>query len=208
MLRKVIIIGAGEQGAVALSCLNYQEDLEFVGFLDDSVSSDKNSKVIGKVADYKNFKDHYFHVAIGSNSPRRKLFKLLKEGGCKFVNLIHPKAFVEPNVPIGENVFIGANAYVNVGSEIGDNTIINNGSIVEHDNIVGPNCHLAPGVVTGGGVKIGDFVFVGLNSTIRDHIKIGDNVFIGMGSVITKDIEEGLMVYNRLELVSLKNKNI
>ncbi|MDO8493068.1 MAG: NeuD/PglB/VioB family sugar acetyltransferase [bacterium] len=188
--KKVIIVGAGEQGAVALNCLAYHKDMEFAGFLDDSISSDKNSKVLGKVDDHINFKDHYFHVAIGKNPARKKLFDILRKGGCKFVSLIHPRALIEAGVSIGENVFVGANAYINIGSSIGDNTIINNGCIVEHDNIVGSHCHLTPGVVTGGGVVIEDGVFVGLNSTIRDHIKIGQNNFIKMGSIIIGDIED------------------
>jgi len=208
MLKRVVIIGAGDQGAVAESCLGRQKDLEFVGFLDDSSSCAGSRKIVGKVSDFGKFRDCYFHVAIGKNPPRRRIFELLKESKCNFINLAHPRAFVEDGVSLGENVFVGANAYVNVGSSIGDNTIINNGCVIEHDNLVGKHCHLTPGVVTGGGVKIGDSVFVGLRSVIRDHIELGEGSFIGMGSVVVKDVPAGVMVYNRLELITKDNKNI
>ena len=196
--KKIIIIGASEHGKIALNILYYQKNLEFAGFLDDNKMADK--EVIGKVFDWPKYAKYFFHLAIGDNSIREKFFKILNKGNCRFINLIHPKAFIEKDVVLGESVFAGANAYINIGSRIGSGTIINNGCNVDHHNIIGDFCHLAPGVITGGGVKIAAGVFVGLNSAIRDHIEIGENSFIGMGSVITKNIEKNLLVYNRLEM--------
>ena len=39
-----------------------------------------------------------------------------------------------------------------------------------------------------GSVKIGNNVFVGMNTTILKGVKIGDNVIIGAGSLVNKDI--------------------
>jgi acetyltransferase-like isoleucine patch superfamily enzyme len=39
-----------------------------------------------------------------------------------------------------------------------------------------------------GHVRIGDNVFIGMNSTILKGVEIGDNVVIGAGSVVTKSI--------------------
>lgn len=39
-----------------------------------------------------------------------------------------------------------------------------------------------------GKVKIGNNVFIGMNSTILKGVTIGDNVIIGAGSVVTKDV--------------------
>jgi len=203
--KRVIIVGAGEGGRVALNCLKYRKDLEFAGFLDDCLLAKKNNGVLGKVVDYKKFKDCLFHVAIGNNLFRQKIFDFLKKNNCNFISLIHPRACVENDVLVGENVFIGANVYINIGSKIGDNTTIYNGCIIEHDNSIGKHCYLAPGVVTGGGVRVDNSVFIGLNSAIRDHIKIGRGSFVGMGSIIVKDLGENLLIYNRLEFVIKKN---
>ncbi|MFA5317857.1 MAG: acetyltransferase [Patescibacteria group bacterium] len=203
--KNIIIIGAGENGEVALNCLlQYKKEWKFIGFLDDTFSKNKEQKIIGKVNDYKKYKNSYFYIAIGDNSARRKVFESLKKANCFFINLIHPKAFIEKNVCLGESVFVGANVYVNIKCAIGDNTIINNGCIIEHHNTIGQHCHLAPGVITGGGVKINNNVFIGLNSVIRDHVEIKNNVSIGMGSVITKDISSGLLVHNNLRIKSKK----
>jgi acetyltransferase-like isoleucine patch superfamily enzyme len=46
-------------------------------------------------------------------------------------------------------------------------------------------------VVISGGVTIGEFTFIGVNATFRDHIKVGARNVIGAGALIMKDTEEG-----------------
>jgi acetyltransferase-like isoleucine patch superfamily enzyme len=44
-------------------------------------------------------------------------------------------------------------------------------------------------VVVSGGVVVGDSCFLGVNSTLRDHVTIGARTVIGMGSLVTSDCE-------------------
>ena len=48
----------------------------------------------------------------------------------------------------------------------------------------------AAGVTTSGSCIIGDNVFFGTKSTIRDKIQIGNNSFIGIGAVVVKNVSE------------------
>lgn len=45
-----------------------------------------------------------------------------------------------------------------------------------------------------GKIKVGNNVFIGMNSVILKGVSIGDNVIIGAGSIITKDIESNSVV--------------
>ncbi len=45
-----------------------------------------------------------------------------------------------------------------------------------------------------GKIKIGNNVFIGLNSIIMPGVTIGNNVVIGAGSIVTKDISDGEVV--------------
>jgi acetyltransferase-like isoleucine patch superfamily enzyme len=55
--------------------------------------------------------------------------------------------------------------------------------------------------VISGGVNIGENCFVGVNSTIRDHINIADKCVIGAGSIIMKDTQEsGVYIAQNAEL--------
>ncbi|MFR4518891.1 MAG: acyltransferase [Fusobacterium sp.] len=49
------------------------------------------------------------------------------------------------------------------------------------------------GVILGasGRVKIGNNIFIGMNSIILRNVEIGDNVIIGVGSIVTKNCESG-----------------
>jgi len=69
--------------------------------------------------------------------------------------------------------------------------------------IFGDNVHIGPGVgiisanhdpknldrhLKAPPIKIGNNVWIGMNSVILPGVKIGDNVIIGAGSVVTKDL--------------------
>lgn len=182
--KKVILIGAGENGQVIANILKTQ--YQIIGFLDDA----KKENVIGKISDFVKYLDKaYFFIAIGNNAFRKKIFQQMKEKGAKFANAIHEKAHLETGVIMGKNVFIGARAYINIHTQIGDNVFINNGCIIEHDNLIKDHCNITPGVITGGKVEIGYASYIGLGACIIDHITIGDNVIIGAGAVVINNID-------------------
>jgi acetyltransferase EpsM len=195
-LKKIIIIGAGQQGKIAKRILSYNEKYSVLGFLDDAR---KGKDILGTVKNFRRWIDKSnkisFFVAIGDNKIRRQIYEKLSKQGVQFANAIHPSAHIESGVHLGNNVTIGAFSYINIGSKIGSNTIVNNGCIIEHDNIVGANCHIAPRVATAGGVKIKDGAFIGLGSTIRDRMLIGKNCLIGAGSNILSDTEPNSMYF-------------
>ena len=74
-------------------------------------------------------------------------------------------------VTIGNDVMCGANV------TIGDRN--------DHEDIY-PEWQPAP-------VKIGDKVWIGMNSIVMRGVTIGDNVIIGAGSIVTGDIPSGVI---------------
>jgi UDP-3-O-[3-hydroxymyristoyl] glucosamine N-acyltransferase len=138
---------------------------------------------------------------------------------------IHPNAHVGPFCVIGERVKIGANVVLQAGCSIGDDCIIEDNTIlyprvtIYQACTIGKNCTIHSGVIIGadgfgfvknksgwvrvpqvGGVKIGDRVEIGANTTIDrgaiedteigndvildNLIQIGHNVKIGDGTAI------------------------
>lgn len=141
--------------------------------------------------------------------------------GCE----IHPRSFIGPHCVIGERVKIGENVILQAGCFIGDDCEIESGTVfyphvtVYHGCKIGKDCVLHSGVVIGsdgfgfaksndrwlkvpqmGGVRIGDRVEIGANTTIDrgviedteigndvildNLIQIGHNVKIGEGTAI------------------------
>jgi carbonic anhydrase/acetyltransferase-like protein (isoleucine patch superfamily) len=52
------------------------------------------------------------------------------------------------------------------------------------------HCYLLILYHNGGSTRIGNYCWLGLNSTIKHKIKVGDNVIIGSGSSVIHDVED------------------
>lgn len=89
---------------------------------------------------------------------------------------------------IGKNVNIDFNGIDSLYPwliEIGNNIQFAPGvTILAHD----ASTQIPLGKAKIGKVKIGDCVFIGINSTVLCNTTIGDNVIIGAGSIVTSDI--------------------
>lgn len=191
MSKSVVIIGASGHGKVIADIIVNSGD-KVLGFLDDA--DDVQGKkiigfpVLGKIADYDNYRDCEFVIAIGNPYIREKIAIELP---VKWYTAIHPTAVISSlDVEIGEGTVIMANAVVNPSARIGKHCIINTGAIVEHDNILEDYVHLSPNVTLAGIVKVGKSTHIGAGSCTKQVLNIASDCIIGAGSVIVKDITE------------------
>lgn len=191
MSKSVVIIGASGHGKVIADIIVNSDD-KVLGFLDDA--DDVQGKkiigfpVLGKIADYDNYRDCEFVIAIGNPYIREKISNELP---VKWYTAIHPTAVISSlDVEIGEGTVIMANAVVNPSARIGKHCIINTGAIVEHDNILEDYVHLSPNVTLAGIVKVGKSTHIGAGSCTKQVLNIASDCVIGAGSVIVKDITE------------------
>lgn len=149
----------------------------------------RESEVIHKLKKYDYF------ACVGHNGIREKIHNQLSDLlGIDPVNAIHPSAVISGSVRMGNGVMIAANATLNPMVEIGDGVICNTSTSIDHECIIDDFCHIAPGAVLCGNVKVGRNTFIGANSVIRQGIVIGNNVTIGAGTVVVKDIPDGSTV--------------
>ena len=191
MSKSVVIIGASGHGKVIADIIVNSDD-KVLGFLDDA--DDVQGKkiigfpVLGKIADFDNYRDCEFVIAIGNPYIREKISNELP---VKWYTAIHPTAVISSlDVEIGEGTVIMANAVVNPSARIGKHCIINTGAIVEHDNILEDYVHLSPNVTLAGIVKVGKSTHIGAGSCTKQVLNIASDCIIGAGSVIVKDITE------------------
>lgn len=118
---------------------------------------------------------------------RRIVFEKFKSMGFDFQILIHPNAWVAPDVKLASGVQIMAGAIVQPGCEIGENSVINTGAQVDHDCSISHNVHIAPGAVLCGGVSVGNNAFVGARAVVVQNVQIEEAAFIPACSLITKN---------------------
>lgn len=211
--KTVVIIGARLDGhaGVVLDALEAIGTYVVKGFIDNTpeLAGKKVSgiPVLGTTDDLATMPipADCVHIAIGDNVARGGLFKTLKKRGITVETVIHPSAQVSANATVGQGCFVAARAVVNNGAQVGDASIINTGSIVEHDNRIGFAVHLAPGTNTAGRVRIDDYAFVGVGSTILPDIHIGSGALIGAGSTVVKDVTDKTTVVGYAARKHVKN---
>lgn len=136
-------------------------------------------------------KDIYFFVALGYskvNEIRKQKYELIKELGYQLASFISPKANILSKSKIGENVFILEDNTVQPFVHIGNNVTLWSGNHIGHHSFISDHCFISSQVVVSGRVLVEEQCFLGVNSTIRDHLKIGKRSVIGAGSLILSDV--------------------
>jgi UDP-3-O-[3-hydroxymyristoyl] glucosamine N-acyltransferase len=95
---------------------------------------------------------------------------------------------LDKNCIIGKGSVICAGVIVTTNIKIGEFSHLNLNTTIGHDTITGSYFTTAPGVNVSGNCIIGDNVYCGTNSAIREKVKICDNVVLGLNAGVVKDI--------------------
>lgn len=128
-------------------------------------------------------------VAIGNPGVRQKIVKQLQADKIpQFATLVHPRAWIGPDVTIGEGCIICAGVSITTDIEVGAHVHVNLGCTIGHDASVGAFNTLSPGVHVSGGVITGEGCDIGTGAVILPRLHLGDNCVIGAGSVVTKNL--------------------
>lgn len=94
------------------------------------------------------------------------------------------------NIEIGEGSFIGAYSILTTKIKIGKHSILNRANHIGHDSIAGDYLSMMPVSIISGNCKLGNRVYIGTNSSIREKINVCDDVIIGLNSGVVSDIKD------------------
>jgi sugar O-acyltransferase (sialic acid O-acetyltransferase NeuD family) len=201
---KILLIGSSWQASVLLDAIKSVDMHIVVGYLDDTLpagTSRNGYPVLGGLKDAPRIcSEHAVSDAvmgIGDNWWRRKLYTDLIETcpGLRFPVIKHPSAIVAASARVGRGTTILAASHVGPNSIIGDFCILNTSSSIDHDCALADFSSIAPGVKTGGLVRIGECSAIGVGASISDRISIGRHTVIGTGAVVVRDIPELVVAY-------------
>jgi len=174
------------------------KDVNVTFFVDDNYAK-------GDVKPISEFepKKYLMMVAVANSKDRKEIVsKLPKE--TEYFTFIHPTAqIMSDDVIIGNGSFIGANCILTTNIRIGDHAILNRGNHIGHDCNIDSFFSLMPGGIISGNVNVGDSVYIGTNSSVREKIKICDDVVIGLNTGIIKSItSSGTYAGNPIKKIS------
>jgi UDP-3-O-[3-hydroxymyristoyl] glucosamine N-acyltransferase len=103
------------------------------------------------------------------------------------------------NVVVGNDVEIGAGATIDRGTfqstTIGDGTKIDNLVQIAHNCRIGKHNAFAAQVGIAGSSTTGNYVFMGGQAGVRDHIKIGDGAVFGAKTGVFHDVAAGKRMF-------------
>lgn len=197
-MSKLLIWGAGGHGKVVLDVVRAQETFTDVVFIDDGARTwpgdFQGCRVVGDRTELAHLRAAgyaHFVIAIGCNDVRAQCFQAALETGIEPITLVHPTAAVSRRATIALGTVVMPNAIINAGGVVGTDCIINSGAIVEHDCCIADHAHLAPGAVLGGGVVIGAYSLIGLNSSVLPGTEIGERAIVGAGTVVLANVIPG-----------------
>ncbi|HXN71250.1 MAG TPA: acetyltransferase [Candidatus Acidoferrales bacterium] len=199
---RVIVWGAGGHGKVIVDALLASESCDVVGILDDDPAK-AGTRLLGiavlhspgglrsllNILDFDGVA-----IGIGDNYVRDKKFRESGLCGLAPMNVIHPNAHLSRFVELGVGVTILAGAVINPGTVIEDNVCVNTSASVDHDNHLERGCHVFPNATLTGGVRVGQFAYVGSGAVVAPNLIIHKYSQVGAGAIVLKDVPEGVVV--------------
>ena len=197
--QQIIIIGAQLNGFAGeiLEVVNETDRYEVIGFLDNAPELQHRKlegiPVLGPVEGCASLAlpTDLFHIAIGDNVSRGRIYNQLTALGKRPVTIIHPKAVVSRHATIGQGSYVGPAAVINRAVTIGPATVVAAGSVIHQMARIGFAVSIGSGVNIAGGVAIDDFSFVGMGSCVLPDLRIGSGVLIGAATTISRNVPAG-----------------
>lgn len=189
MNKRVMIIGGGGHAKVVIDCIRAAGDTP-VGILDDHLSPGMailEVPVLGAVAQWQEFTENAFIIAIGNNDVRARLAAQLP---VQWYSAVHPRAIVSACATLGQGTVVMPGAVINAGARVGDHCIINTCSVVEHDCVLENFVHISPNAALGGTVTVGAKSHIGIGAAVRNNVAVCGSCVIGAGATVVKNITE------------------
>lgn len=201
-MKKVVIFGTGDIGALAHYYLTHDSSYQIISFCADSQFITSPNFMELPVVPFESVEQIYppskfdMFVALSYsrlNEVRADKYSEAKIKGYKLISYVCSKSVIWENVEIGENCFIFENQTIQPFVKIGNNVTLWSGNHIGHHSVIDDHCFLTSHVVISGHVTINSHSFLGVNSTIVDGITLAPRTVVGAGALVTKNtVEEGV----------------
>lgn len=199
-MKDLLIIGAGGMGRdvtwlvdrINAAALQWN----ILGFIDDNPEIRGKElvghKVIGGIADIKNYPDAYVVCSIANTQVRKRIISRIKADfpNQKFATLIDPTVEKSDYVTIGEGTIICMHTIITMNIKIGEHVLIASGCTIGHDTAVNDFVTFYPNATVSGFTVVGECAELGTGMQAIQEKTIGRNTIVGAGSVVVRDIPD------------------
>jgi sugar O-acyltransferase (sialic acid O-acetyltransferase NeuD family) len=167
-------------------------------FLDDDPrtwgSRIADAPVVGGLDRLRDLGDHDVLVCAGRGRARRALVERARELGVsddRWATVRHPSVDVPESCSVGAGSILLAQVAMTSDVRVGRHVVAMPNATLTHDDVVADYATLCAGVSLGGGVRVGEAAYVGMNAGVREGLTIGSDAVLGMGAVLVRDLPAG-----------------
>jgi sugar O-acyltransferase (sialic acid O-acetyltransferase NeuD family) len=200
----ILLIGARGHARSVADVIRAENRYHIIGLIDSFQEPGTicfGSQVLGGETDIikicSDLNIAHMFIAIGDNFQRQAMTDRIKRvlPDIKFISPVHPSAVIGSDVKFGDGAVVMPGVIVISGSSIAEGCLLNTASSLDHDCMMEAWSSLAPGVIAGGNLSLGERSAIGLGACIREKISIGHDTVIGMGSIVTKNMPDNVLAY-------------
>ncbi len=188
---KIIIFGTGDCAQLAHFYLMNDTNHEVVGFCVNKKYQEISEFNGLPVLCLENLKykptEVKFFAPLYDNYLRLSKFLEIKKLGFDFISYVSSKSTCWGTV--GQNSFIMEDNTIQPYVKIGDNVILWSGNHIGHHSIICDNVFISSHVVVAGHCKVNPFCWLGINSTIKDHVELAEGSKIGMSACVINNTQ-------------------
>lgn len=199
MQTEIVIVGAGGFGReiyAITEALNQEVpgSWQVSGFVDDrepnlELLARLHVPFLGSTHDLSQNGEITYVVGIGSPATRREVVERLAAAGHRPAPpLVHPTAWIGPDVRLEPGVVICAGAALTTNISVGQHTHVNLGATVGHDAVLAPYVTVAPLTAISGNVVCESGVELGTGVSVVPGVTIHHGALVGAGAVVTGDL--------------------
>lgn len=174
MNNNLLILGAGQFGAVVKEIAESTGCFDSIEFLDDSFGTSDadesyHERSIGNLAKYDDLAANFSYAIVSIGNPKIRMgwTKRLIERGYTIPAIISPRSYVSPSAQLTKGVVIAPMSVVNANAHVGEGTFVVSGTIVDHNAFVGNYCNLQCGTVVMPAAVVPNFTMSQPNDVIR-----------------------------------------
>ena len=177
---------------IAKSC--YSEII----FVDDNADCDIDAGTGARVMTFETAiaayspSELFFAIGVGEPIVRHTLYVKIKDAGYEMATLVHPDVTI-PASSCVEGAIICKYVFISCNTKIGVNSLLLPLVCVGHDCDFGESCVVASGAQIAGYVKLGNRVYIGMATAVKETMTVGTDSIVSMSSSVVREIPENVI---------------
>ncbi|ABK05432.1 acetyltransferase [Arthrobacter sp. FB24] len=194
----LILIAASGLAREVLATVRDSGQFDVVGILDDDAgragTTMDGSHILGPISHALNYPDAKVVVCVGAGNTRAGIVARLAELGFperRYATVVDASVRLPEGCRIGHGNILLGHVTLTADVTIGNHVVVMPGVTLTHDDAVEDFATFAAGVSLGGGVRVGQAAYLGMNSCVRERTAIGAGATVGMGAVVLADVPAG-----------------